>query len=105
MNELSPETSKSAFAYLQQATVEIAAEQNFKPVSESQLMVWINKNTMIISQRAGDLQQDFIAKVLAEKKTIFPAVSAVVWGDINKDKIDQDVNRYIQDVLDPDNNY
>jgi hypothetical protein len=97
MNEQSPEASKSAFAYLQQATVEIAAEQNFKPASESQLMAWINKNSMAISERAGDLQQNFIAKVLAEKKTIFPAVSAVVWGDINKDKIDED-------VLDPDNN-
>jgi hypothetical protein len=104
MNEPSPEISKSALVYLEQAAVEISKEQNFQPANRAELMAWLNDNTAIVSQRASKLQQDFIAKVLAEKKTIFPALSAVVWGAINKDKIDRDVNRYIQGVIHPDNN-
>jgi hypothetical protein len=82
MSELSIETSKSAFEYLQQATAEIAKEKKFTPKYESQLMVWVSKTSMIISERAGDLQQAFIAKVLAEEKTISPALSTVVCEDL-----------------------
>ncbi len=88
MNKLSPEVSKSALAYLRQAATEIAKEQDFNPVNESELMAWLNSNTATISQRASDLQQDFIAKILANQKAIFPAFSAVTWGHINKAKID-----------------
>ena len=72
-----------AFAYLQQATIEIISERGYQPSSIEELNAWLEENHMAIAKRASDLNQEFYLKFIKNKALILSVLGTKVYYKIH----------------------
>lgn len=72
-----------AFAYLQQATIEIISQQGYKPSSSQELNAWLEENHVAIAKRASDLNQEFYLKFIRNKVLILSIIGTKVYYKIH----------------------
>jgi hypothetical protein len=90
-----PNISKSALVYLEQAMVELIKEQNFQFNDQAELKVWMDENSKAIVERSSDLQMAFFNKVQEHKTEICQVMSAKIWGRIRTAEVERDVQQEI----------
>jgi hypothetical protein len=83
-----PNVSKSAAAYLLQAAIELATEDEFEPTSEAQMREWIDRNSHAIAERAQALQEELFNKFCTHHKVIAAILGADIWEKIHQAKTD-----------------
>lgn len=69
-------------ARLIEAATELISEQEFVPLSERDLELWMAKNAATIGQRAIDLQLDMFVKYKARQREVDSIISASVYRKI-----------------------
>jgi hypothetical protein len=98
-----PNVSPSAIAYLMQAAIELATEQEFQPANEDEMQQWINQNSEAIVDRARKLQEALFDKFSEHRPTIAKIFGAQIWEDVRRSDINCQVNKTIDDALDRKN--
>jgi hypothetical protein len=79
-----PNVSKSAAAYLLQATIELAIEAEFEPECEAQMRQWVNQNSQAIAERAQKLQEELFDKFCEHRQLINEAISTNIWEKVRQ---------------------
>jgi hypothetical protein len=92
-------TSSSAAAYLIQAATELATEQGFKPTSPDEMKIWLDRNIEAIVERSRNLQQECYETYTRNREPIDKILGARMWGELQKRRIDRQVNRSIDKAL------
>jgi hypothetical protein len=83
MSDLNLQVDSLAFAYLQQATIEIISEQGYQPFSVEDFNAWLEENHMAIAKRASDLNQEFYLKFIRNKVLILSILGTNVYYKIH----------------------
>jgi hypothetical protein len=94
-----PEISKSAIAYLEQAVQELIQEQDFIPQSKDAVAQWLEQNATNIVARASNLQQDCYDKFLRNQKPISSVLALKIWLDVQRRSLDIIERKSIKRIL------
>jgi hypothetical protein len=73
-------------AYIIEASVQIAEEQNFNPTDMADLERWWHANTEAIYSRFCYLQEALFKKILKHEKDVTETLASTVWQRIRKEK-------------------
>lgn len=80
-------------AYMEEAALQIAKEQGFKPESEEHMADWLVANRVAICTRASRLMWSILAKLKKHKveETVKSIMSVKVWRKVRVDDINHQV--------------
>jgi hypothetical protein len=79
-----PNVSKSAAAYLLQAAIELATEDEFELTSEAQMHEWVSQNSQPIAERAQELQKELFDKFCEHRQLINEVISTNIWEKVRQ---------------------